>query len=163
MPSVRAGGDSMNRTNHHPYRRMIGIAIMLIGALILLTRACADQTDKPAMFTISGYGENIPGEPQEDVLLEYAVTLYNPSDHAFRIRSVEPYLPAAADAPVILEVRPAAGDERLGAGKEVEYTGMIRMNTGQLTKEAIKKLLPMIRLYRITFNNGEEVILSSVR
>lgn len=51
--------------------------------------------------------------------------------------------------------------KKLKGKKKIEYKGEVNVRTIQLDEASVKKLIPAIKEYKITYDDGKEVTLKS--
>ncbi len=139
----------------------LGLLLLFLGVIILLIQITADarRSHEPALFYISGMGEQVSQYPMKEGEYGYSVTLDNPTKRTFHIHSVEPVLSRSGEAIVVGSVKPVTEGKSVRPGKDIQFQGTIIVSTSKLSEEEIKRLMPVVIAYKIKYNRNEEVIL----
>ncbi|MFC4777320.1 hypothetical protein ACFO9Q_11050 [Paenibacillus sp. GCM10023252] len=141
--------------------RYIGVSMIIVGLLILIIVPQLDDTSTERFFYISGHGEQVGEVPNAQETVYYSITLQNQDNKTYKIKAIEPIIP--------LEIRKLILDDKVQINKratlkkngELEFEGQFIMNTAYFSQNEIKALLPMIDLYKIRYDENEEILLNT--
>lgn len=138
-------------------KKYLSFLIIIVGLVMTLTTVFSSQG--PTLFYIGGYGEVVGQFPVRDGLVDYSVTFDNPTNRSFKIYTIEPILTEKAKSILLDNIVPLEEIKKLDSEERVEYSGHFRVNTSELTEAEIQKLIPLIKGYKVIFNQHEEIIL----
>lgn len=143
-------------------RSLIGFLFIVIGILVIVFVPRINGGSGERLFYISGYGEVLGELPKEEDTLIYSITIENPGNKNYTIKSIEPIITDEIRV-LLLDNKPRVIKEtrKLRSNKEIEFKGQLKISTIKLSEEAVKKLLPAIKEYKITYDDGEIIYLRS--
>ncbi|BBH22848.1 hypothetical protein Back11_41930 [Paenibacillus baekrokdamisoli] len=143
-------------------RTALGVIFILLGVLILAVKIYNhDGEEEKLSWYISGSSESVKQIPTDREIVYYSMTIENPTNKSYVVKSVEPIISDAVknlllEQNVIIELT-----KNLPNNKNVQYDGQFEINTSQLDEEGLKKLIPMIKSYRVIYDNDQEIVLQA--
>jgi hypothetical protein len=141
-------------------QQKIGILLIAVGIIILIIAIGNENRGEARPLYLSGYSEQIAGEPNEQSTVEFSITLHNPGDAAYEIERIipivsEPFVPLIVVEPQFITV-----NDRIGRNKELTYYSQFVMDTSALTADELTTIFPIIRSYVVTYGDGQVVVLN---
>lgn len=143
--------------------KFFGYVLVFIGVLVLVfVPRLSEENEGDQLFYISGHGEVLSEHPKERDTLTHSITLENPGTQSYTIKSVEPII-SEDIKPLLIGKEPLVimKTKKLKGKKKIEYKGEVNVRTIQLDEASVKKLIPAIKEYKITYDDGKEVTLKS--
>ncbi|WP_211745254.1 hypothetical protein [Paenibacillus sp. Marseille-Q4541] len=138
---------------------------MTIGVIIIFIKMAGSMGTgdvNKQLLSIGGFGESMNRQPQREVIFSYSSTIENKAKQALSIHSVEPILSAPVEKIMINPERQILIYDRvLKPNGNLDVQGEFVLDTSQMTEEEIAQLLPGVTAYKITYNDGHEVVLQT--
>ena len=99
---------------------------------------------------------------RRDLCWNYAITIENPGNKNYIIKSVKPIINDNIQE-LLIDENPSVIEEtrKLKSNSKIEFKGELHINTIHLSEEAKKNLIPVIKEYEITYDQDKSVILKS--
>ncbi|MGM0884981.1 MAG: hypothetical protein ACQEXQ_28550 [Bacillota bacterium] len=141
-------------------QKYLGFLLIIFGIVMILIKVSTGQSEEGrTLFYIGGYGEGVGQFPVKDGLVNYSVTFDNPTKRSFKIYTIEPILTEKAKSILLDKIIPIEEVKKLESEEKVEFSGQFHVNTSDLTEVEIKEMIPLIKGYRVIFNQHEEIIM----
>ncbi|RCW39615.1 hypothetical protein [Paenibacillus prosopidis] len=141
-------------------QKYLGFLLIIFGIVMILIKVSTGQSEEGrTLFYIGGYGEGVGQFPVKDGLVNYSVTFDNPTKRSFKIYTIEPILTEKAKSILLDKIIPIEEVKKLESEGKVEFSGQFHVNTSDLTEVEIKEMIPLIKGYRVIFNQHEEIIM----
>lgn len=142
-------------------RTLIGYLCIVIGILVIAAVPRSHDKDDGLLFYISGYGEQIGQYPNKEEAAYFSLTLENQSNKTYKINTIEPVISDKIKW-LLLDDQIIINEPKiLRKKKEIEFKGQFKINTSKLSEEGVNELLPMIKEYKITYDDNKVITLKT--
>ncbi len=149
----------MQRTDIWNRQRRIGVLLLAVGIFILIFAVGNENRGEARPLYLSGYSEQISGEPSEQSTVEFSITLHNPGGTTYEIKQIIPIVSEPFASLMITNPQLITVDDRIGKNKELTYYSQFVMDTSAMTEEELTSIFPIIERYVVTDGDGQVTVL----
>src|SRR5690606_2328519 len=135
-----------------------GLVFIIIVTLIYVLMSI-NNSSKNSLFYISSYREEFGSMTNGQQTVDYSITLNNQDRRNYKIKFIEPIVP--------LEIKKIFKHEvliiekiMLNKKSKEEIKGQFKIDINQLNQSETNKLLPLIKQYKIIYDDNKEIVLS---
>ena len=149
----------MHQNQSWNMQKKIGILLIAVGIFILMVAIGNENRRAAKPLYLSGYSEEIAGEPNEQSIVQFSITLHNPGDKAYAIEKIVPIVSDQVAPLIRVDPQLITVNDRIGKNKELSYYSQFVIDTSALTADDITSIIPIIQSYVVTYGEGQVAIL----